>query len=222
MPKPTRKTKRAANNASSGKTTAISDLLTIAQRIRYARVSNGIDPGEMMSMPKSRRLKVSKQLLSLYETSAPQNPNLKIIKGISDITGYSTNWLLFGSSPVKNIDPFLQIVRFTNFKSLVKRARSHVFTKKQCQSAGVSWDLFQQHCKTPFVPSMSDSFARGMETVARKPVGWLDEAPEEPSNNDLQDQLTDIQEIISVSLSLDKQQRRAMISFLSTIPGNEL
>ncbi len=194
-----------------------SELATVSSRIRYARVDNNIDPSEMMQLLKKRRLKVSKQLLSLYETSAPQNPNLKIIEGISKVTGYSTNWLLFGTAPVKNLDPFLQIVRFTNFKTLCGKSGNKVCSKKECESAGVSWELFQQHYKTPFIPSMSDEFARGIEIAAKKPVGWLDEAPKELNNKEFQKQLTDIQEIISASLSLNEEQRKAMISFLSAL-----
>jgi len=217
----TKRTKHGEKKVSSTKAQGKSDLSTIAARIRYARVSNGIDPGEMMRLLKTHKLKVSKQLLSLYETSTPQKPSLKVIEGISKITAYSTNWLLFGTSPVKNIDPFLQIVRFTNFNSLIKRGETRGFTKKQCLSAGIEWELFQQHRMTPFIPSMRDEFARGIELVATKPVGWLDEAPEDLNNKELQSQLTDIQEMIAVSLSLDARQRRAMIGFLSAVSDKE-
>lgn len=216
-----RETKHRKPKASPNKVRDKGGLSTISERVRYARVNNGIDPGEMMRLLKTHKLKVSKQLLSLYETSAPQNPSLKIVESISKITGYSTNWLLFGTSPVKNIDPFLQIVRFTNFKSLVDNSGSRGFTKKQCQSVGIAWELYLQHCKTPFIPSMSDEFARAIELVAKKPVGWLDEAPIELNTKELQNRLTDIQEIISASLSLNARQRRSMITFLSAISFNE-
>ncbi len=211
------KSKRRVSKKSTSSSKRKNELATVSSRVRFARVVNGIDPSEMMQLLKKRRLKVSKQLLSLYETSAPQNPNLKIIEGISKVTGYSTNWLLFGTAPVKNLDPFLQIVRFTNFKTLCGKSGNKVCSKKECESAGVSWELFQQHYKTPFIPSMSDEFARGIEVAAKKPVGWLDEAPKELNNKEFQKQLTDIQEIISASLSLNEKQRKAMISFLSAL-----
>lgn len=78
----------------------------IARRIREARAKAQLDTREMREALSDLGLSVSKAGLHRLENVEPRNPNLELIQAISEITGVSPAWLLFGEGtayPGENI-----------------------------------------------------------------------------------------------------------------------
>ncbi len=69
---------------------------SIAGRIKSAREQAQLDSVEMRAALKQLGIQVSKAGLHRLENVEPRNPNLEMIHAISEITGVSPAWILFG------------------------------------------------------------------------------------------------------------------------------
>jgi hypothetical protein len=167
---------------------------SLASRLRYARESRKIEPQSLRVELKRRKIDVSKQLLHRYESVESQNPNLNIVEGIAEITGFSAGWLLFRGP---------------------KRSWPSTIALK---AARVSMDELDFHRNYPFVRPVSDALARSLETAADKAIGWMDTPPEGVGRHSHHQRLSDTLELMAASLALDDQQRAAFITLLKTLP----
>jgi transcriptional regulator with XRE-family HTH domain len=191
---------------------------TLASRLRYARESRNIEPQALRAELKRKKIVVSKQLLHRYETVETQNPNLNIVEGIADITGFSAGWLLFGKGPMFASDPINQITRQLRLQSLFRGPRKTWPAVSRLKAAGVSIDELEFHRKYPFVRSVSDELARSLETASEQAIGWMDTAPEGVGRHSHHQRLSDTLELMAASLALNDQQRAAFITLLKTLP----
>ena len=190
----------------------------MASRIRYAREACGIEPQALRAELKRRKIDVSKQLLHRYESVESQNPNLTIVEGIADVTGFSAGWLLFGKGPMFASDPLNQITRQLRLASLFRGPKKSWPGITDLKSAGVSMDELEFHRRHPFVRPVSDGLARSLETVADQAIGWMDTPPEGVGRHSHHQRLSDTLELMGASLALDDQQRAAFITLLKTLP----
>ncbi len=190
----------------------------MASRLRYARESRKIEPQALRAELKRRKIDVSKQLLHRYESVESQNPNLNIVEGIADITGFSAGWLLFGKGPMFASDPLNQITRQLRLRSLFRGPKKSWPMVSGLKAAGVPMDELDFHRGHPFVRAVSDSLARSLETASDQGIGWMDTPPEGVGRHSHQQRLSDTLELMAASLALDDQQRAAFITLLKTLP----
>ena len=191
----------------------------MASRLRYARESRKIEPQALRAELKRRKIDVSKQLLHRYESVESQNPNLNIVEGIADITGFSAGWLLFGKGPMFASDPLNQITRQLRLRSLFRGPKKSWPMVSDLKAAGVPMDELDFHRGQPFVRAVSDSLARSLETASDQGIGWMDTPPEGVGRHSRHQRLSDTLELMAASLALDDQQRAAFITLLKTLPA---
>ena len=190
----------------------------MASRLRYARESHKIEPQALRAELKRRKIDVSKQLLHRYESVESQNPNLNIVDGIADITGFSAGWLLFGKGPMFASDPLNQITRQLRLRSLFRGPKKSWPLVTDLKAAGVQMDELDFHRQYPFVRTVSDSLARALETASDQAIGWMDSPPEGVGRHSHHQRLSDTLELMAASLALDDRQRAAFITLLKTLP----
>lgn len=203
------------NNKKKRKTTHS----TMASRLRYARESRNIEPQALRAELKRRKIDVSKQLLHRYESVESQNPNLNIVEGIADITGFSAGWLLFGKGPMFASDPLNQITRQLRLRSLFRGPKKSWPSPAALKGARVSMEELDFHREYPFVRPVSDALARSLETASDQAIGWMDSPPEGVGRHSHHQRLSDTLELMAASLALDDHQRAAFITLLKTLPA---
>ena len=191
----------------------------MASRLRYARESRKIEPQALRVELKRRKIDVSKQLLHRYESVESQNPNLNIVEGIADITGFSAGWLLFGRGPMFASDPLNQITRQLRLRSLFRGPKKSWPLSSDLKAAGVPMDELDFHREYPFVRTVSDALARALETASDQAIGWMDSPPEGVGRHSHHQRLSDTLELMAASLALDDHQRAAFITLLKTLPA---
>jgi hypothetical protein len=202
------------SNRKKGKTA----YSTMASRIRYARESGKIEPQALRAELKRRKIDVSKQLLHRYESVESQNPNLNIVEGIADVTGFSAGWLLFGKGPMFASDPLNQITRQLRLRSLFRGTKKSWPLTSDLRAAGAPMDELDFHKEYPFVRPVSDDLARSLETASDQAIGWMDTPPEGVGRHSHHKRLSDTLELMAASLALDDHQRAAFITLLKTLP----
>ncbi|MEM7764757.1 MAG: hypothetical protein AAF290_11895 [Pseudomonadota bacterium] len=89
----------------------MSDVLSIASRIRSAREQAQMEPAELRVQLRDHGIDLSKAGLHRVETQNPKNPNLKLIKAIAQITRVSPSWILFGEGSAIPGDQVGQAIR---------------------------------------------------------------------------------------------------------------
>ena len=191
----------------------------MASRLRYARESRKIEPQALRVELKRRKIDVSKQLLHRYESVESQNPNLNIVEGIADITGFSAGWLLFGRGPMFASDPLNQITRQLRLRSLFRGPKKSWPLSSDMKAAGVPMDELDFHREYPFVRTVSDALARALESASDQAIGWMDSPPEGVGRHSHHQRLSDTLELMAASLALDDHQRAAFITLLKTLPA---
>lgn len=196
---------------------AIDGLQSIAERIRYAREYRQIEPQAMRASLQDIGLSVSKQLLHRYETVEARNPNLTIVAGIAEVTGFSPGWLLFGAGQVFVADPFTQIVRAVNLEYLYRRPQKKWPGAAALKAAGIKAQDIEQALARPFIVTIDDDFARRIERAAGKPLGWLDAPPDARGRRGRAKRMVATLELIGEALKLTESQRRALTAMLKTL-----
>ena len=171
----------------------------------------------MRARLKDAGLSVSKQLLHRYETVEARNPNLTIVAGIAEVTGFSPGWLLFGKGQVFVEDPFTQIVRAVNLEYLYRRPKKHWPRAAGLKAAGIKAQDIEQALARPFIVTIDDEFARRIERAADKPLGWLDAPPDTRGRRGRAQRMVATLELIGEALKLSESQRRALTGMLKSL-----
>ncbi len=112
--------------------------------------------------------------LGNYEAGI-SNPAADDIMRISQATGASPCWLMFGHGPIRASARDLQAIRHQNLLHMVEeRAPKRGAVARLARSLGLNKAGLQDYAENPFLP-ISDDFARQFEQAVKKPPGWMDE-----------------------------------------------
>lgn len=70
---------------------------TLGDRIRHARIENGLSQAELArAVARITRNKISKSLVSAWETGKIQNPQNATLLAVQAVTGFRLDWLITG------------------------------------------------------------------------------------------------------------------------------
>ena len=84
---------------------------SISSRIRQAREQARLDPKALREVLSEKGFELSKTGLHRLETIEPMNPNIKLIKAISEATNVAPGWLLFGTGTALQADEAATAIR---------------------------------------------------------------------------------------------------------------
>ncbi len=84
---------------------------TLGDRIRHARTENGLSQAELArAVARITRNKISKSLVSAWETGKIQNPQNATLLAVQAVTGFRLDWLVTGKgaerAAVGELPPF--------------------------------------------------------------------------------------------------------------------
>lgn len=75
-------------------------LRSLGDRIRHARTENGLSQAELArAVARITRNKISKSLVSAWETGKIQNPQNATLIAVQAVTGYRVEWMVTGKAP---------------------------------------------------------------------------------------------------------------------------
>ena len=102
-------------------------------------------------------------------------PSPDDVKVISEVTGSSPCWIMFGIGPIRSSGRDIQAIRHQNFiyaYGNLKARRSLVI--KFLEFVGLSRKKAHEYISNPFL-KIPDRIARRCEQFENKPKGWMDE-----------------------------------------------
>jgi len=144
--------------------------IQIGQRIKQARKMAGFDTAAQLL---EQIDDWGTGRLGNYEAGI-SIPSPDDIKTISDATGSSPCWIMFGHGPIRSTGRDIQAIRHQNFVYIfesckIKKGAMTRFLK----AIGLSRKKVDEHLNNPFL-SISDRIARKCEKFAKRTVGWID------------------------------------------------
>lgn len=185
---------------------------TIAARIKLARRMAGFDTQAQL-LEEIPEWKPSR--LGNYEAGI-STPKADDVRRISEATGTSPCWLMFGDGPIRPNQRDLQAIRHQNLShicSLKEKSRGGMarftkavkLTKGQCSA----------FLENPFEP-IDDTLARRIETHLKQRQGWMDEqhVEHDPLFMSFPD---DLRELLGIYSELGTIQRNTALGLLRVL-----
>lgn len=143
----------------------------IGQRIKQARRMAGFSTAAQLleHIPQW-----SASRLGNYEAGISL-PSPDDVKRISDASGASPCWIMFGSGPIRASGRDSQAIRHQNLAAIVEQLQSERGRLSRLLKAlGISRKKLDDYLDNPFQP-IAERLARRCEKALDKPPGWMDE-----------------------------------------------
>jgi transcriptional regulator with XRE-family HTH domain len=174
----------------------------VGQRIKQARKMAGFDTAAQLL---ARIPDWGTGRLGNYEAGISL-PSPDDIKSISQVTGASPCWIMFGLGPIRSTGRDLQAIRHQNFVYIFERSKyPKTAVTAFLKAIGLSRHKADEYINNPFL-TIPDRIARKCEKFAEQPVGWLDEqhVESDPVCAAFPDDMRRVMEIFS---NLSKEKR---------------
>ncbi len=143
----------------------------IGQRIKQARRMAGFDTAAQLL---ERIPEWSASRLGNYEAgiSLPSPDDVKLI---SEASGVSSCWIMFGSGPIRASGRDTQAIRHQNLVTLIEHLQTEPGQLARLLKAiGISRKKLDEYLANPFQP-IPDRLVRRCEKAQGKPSRWMDE-----------------------------------------------
>ena len=148
--------------------------------------------------------------LGNYEAGISQ-PSPEDILLISELTGSSPCWIMFGLGPIRASGRDVQAIRHQNLGALVdqqKQIRGGL--TKMLKAINFSKHKLYEHLENPFL-QISDRAARKLEKHCKKTVNWMDEQHVE-SDPVCASFPEDMRQLMEIYSNLEHDKRHQLLS----------